>query len=660
MRRHVHRSLLVSLALLGCSSPEPSRDAGTAADVPADRPVEPCAARDPLRRVLFGDLHVHTALSFDAVSWGARNRPADAYRFARGEEVGLGPYDSQGRPSRRVRLARPLDFAAVTDHAEFFGETALCNDPSSPAYESSTCIDQRETTLVSALDYGIALSSQNPQRPRFCRGMSEAMCRARMRTVWDEVQRAANEANDTSSACRFTTFVAYEWTGSPDGRNLHRNVIFRGARVIPDPVSYVEAPTPQRLWSALSSQCIDAGNGCDALVIPHNSNIGGGAMFVERNDDGTPYDRAAAERRARMEPLVEMYQHKGASECIAGLRDPLASEDELCRYEQISAPPCRGPNDPPGCATRCSEGGFALGGGCVEAGDFVRGALRNGRASMRRIGADPFRMGFIGSTDTHNATPGAVDEGAWGGHAARGDDTPAARLEPQRDTRPISINLYSPGGLAAVWAEENSRAAIFDALRRREVYATSGPRITLRVFGGWSLDGDLCDRADLVPRANGAGVPMGATLPARPEGAGAPRFVVSAMQDPMSAPLQRLQVVKGWADATGTHERVYDIDGGDDGASVDVSTCALRGGRGAATRCAVWTDPSFDPAAPAFWYVRALEEPTCRWSRRLCNEQRVDCARVTPNGPLSACCDGSLPDTIQERAWSSPIWFDPR
>lgn len=212
-----------------------------------------------------------------------------------------------------------------------------------------------------------------------------------------------------------------------------------------------------------------------------------------------------------------------------------------------------------------------------------------------------------------------------------------------------------------MWAEENSRAFIFDALRRREGHATSGPRITLRVFGGWSLDADLRARADLVARANAVGVPMGALLPASaPEGAGAPRFVVTAMQDPMSAPLQRVQVVKGWADATGTHERVWDIDGGDDGATVDVATCALRGGRGAATRCAVWTDPAFDPAAPAFWYVRVLEEPTCRWSRRLGNEQRVDCARVAPNGPLSACCDGSLPDTIQERAWSSPIWFDPR
>jgi hypothetical protein len=210
-----------------------------------------------------------------------------------------------------------------------------------------------------------------------------------------------------------------------------------------------------------------------------------------------------------------------------------------------------------------------------------------------------------------------------------------------------------------LWAEENSRESLFAAMRRRESYATSGTRTVVRFFGGWSLPAALCDARDLPAQGYAVGVPMGADLPVRPGSGGAPRFVVSAQRDPMGAPLQRVEIIKGWADARGTYERVYRVSGEATDVSVDPATCAPRGTAGAAARCGVWEDPDFDPAAPAFYYARVLEDPTCRWSRHLCNRLRVDCAAVPMSSPLRACCDGSLPDTVQERAWTSPIWYLP-
>jgi hypothetical protein len=664
-------ALSVTVALAACESAPAApatTDAGSSATTVDDAPrvvVRPdthvaCRRRNPLREPFFGDLHVHTGLSFDAASWGTRARPADAYRFARGESVGLAPYDADGRPTRTARLARPLDFTAVTDHSEFLAETELCTTPGSAIYDTRTCREQRETRLVAATDYALALSSRMPSRPAICREDNAGLCAARLRTVWEETQQAAEEAYDRSDECRFTSFVGYEWTGSPGGNNLHRNVIFRTASVPRSPTSYIEAPTPDRLWSALERDCLATGTPCDVLAIPHNSNQSAGLMFALTTEDGRPYDAAFSARRARLEPLVEVYQHKGSSECIPGAASLLASEDEACRFEQLSGVPCVAPNDPAGCTPLCSvAGGIGLAGACVEPADFVRPALRRGLAEYLRTGADPFHLGFIASTDTHNATPGLVEEGSWPGHAARGDDTPEGRLTPEGMGRPITIRLNSPGGLAVLWAEENTRDSLFGAMRRREAYATSGTRVVVRFFGGWSLPEGLCDAPDLAAQGYALGVPMGSDLPARPAGMSAPAFVVSALRDAMGSALQRVEIVKGWADASGTHERVFRVDGEASGATVDPATCATRGTPGAAARCGVWRDPDFDPAAAAFWYARVLEDPTCRWSRRLCNELHVDCAGVPRGSPLVACCDGSLPDTVQERAWTSPIWYLP-
>ncbi len=674
-------ALAVPLALAACeSSTTPARPLDAAVDAadvvtdtavdapPEDLPrviVRPddhvaCRRRSPLREPFFGDLHVHTALSFDAATWGTRARPADAYRFARGERIDLPPYAADGRATRSAQLTRPLDFTAVTDHSEFLAETNLCTTPGSAIYDSRTCREQRETTFVAATDYAVPLSSRTPVRPIICRGGNEGLCETQLQTVWGEIQQAAEDAYDRTDDCRFTTFVGYEWTGSPGANNLHRNVIFRNRSVPRTPVSYIETPTPDQLWTALERDCLSTGTPCDVLAIPHNSNQSAGLMFAAVTEDGRRYDAAFAARRARIEPLVEVYQHKGSSECIHGAASVLGSEDEACRFEQLTTVPCTAPNDPPGCTPLCSvAGGIALAGACVEPGDFIRPAMRRGLAEYLRTGADPFHLGFVGGTDTHNATSGLVDESSFPGHAGRGDDTPEGLLTPEGMGRPITVRVNSPGGLTVLWAEENSRDSLFAAMRRRESYATSGTRPVVRFFAGWSLPTGLCDARDLAAQGYAMGVPMGADLPARPAGAGAPRFVVSALRDAMGSPLQRLEIVKGWADATGTHERVYRVDGDATGATVDVATCMTRGTPGAAARCGVWEDPDFDAGAAAFWYARVLEDPTCRWSRQLCNRLRVDCATVAAGSALRACCDGSLPDTVQERAWTSPIWYLP-
>ncbi|HJL16514.1 MAG TPA: DUF3604 domain-containing protein [Sandaracinaceae bacterium LLY-WYZ-13_1] len=660
---------LLALAATACDGDGPAdagRDAGPDAGPPdAGPPVivlpddrEPCGERNPLRNAYFGDLHVHTAISFDANAYGTRTRPRDAYRFARGEPIGLPPYDADGEATRTVQLERPLDFAAVTDHAEFFGEIDICTDPSSPGYDSTTCRTYREGDSAMP-DYGelTNLLFMPGLTARVCR-QNPGLCEAREATVWQEIQDAAEEFQDRSAACGFTTFVGYEWTASEGGTNLHRNVLFRGRSVQRVPVSFLDAPTAEAFWARLETTCLDTDTPCDLLAIPHNGNLGGGGMFVPAAEDGSPYDRADAARRARIEPLVEIYQHKGASECIRGLDHPLASEDELCDFEMFHPNLCTGAaDDPDDCVGVCEGGSIGFLGGCVGPGDFARGTLRTGLAEWARVGANPFQLGFIGSTDTHVATSGLVREEGWPGHAGENEDEPADQLQVP-DGALVRGRTASPGGLAVIWAEENSREALFDAMRRRETYATSGPRIVARFFGGWGYPSDLCETTDPVATADADGVPMGGVLPPR-SGDGAPVFFVSALRDALGAPLQRIQVVKGWLEAGETRERVYEIAGDpDNGATVDEATCAPMGD-GFDALCETWTDPDFDPSAPAFWYARVVENPTCRWTRHACNALAPDCDSIDAGDPLFACCDPSIDQTIQERAWTSPIWYEP-
>jgi hypothetical protein len=603
---------------------------------------EPCVHREPERRPFFGDLHVHTAFSQDASTQGTRATPRDAYRFARGEPLGIQPFRADGTPLRTVRLERPLDFAAVTDHAEQIGEVRLCQTPGSPGYDAWACRVYRRFPRVAFFVMN-ARYSAGGTRFDFC-GEDGAGCLAAARTVWQETRDAAEGAYDRSAACRFTSFVAYEWTaGADNGKNLHRNVIFRDEPVPELPTSVMETGIDAaRLWEALERDCVDGLPGCAVLTIPHNSNLDGGLMFQSAETLGGELGNEEARRRARWEPLVEVMQHKGDSECLLSGD----TTDEACGFEKLPYDNFRGRYP-------------LLGADPPRRVQFVREALKRGLALEAKLGANPFRYGLVASTDTHLGTAGLVSERAFPGHGGAG--TPAGEELPEG--LPDALE-FGPGGLAVLFAEENTRAALFAALERRETYGTSGTRPVVRFFGGWSFPADLCERPDFVARGYAEGVPMGGVLPERSAAADAPRFAVSALQDPGSAgepgtPLQRVQIVKGWLADGVTHERVLDVAGGANDASVDLATCAPQGA-GLARLCTVWSDPDFDAQEPAFYYARVLENPTCRWSQHVCVAARVDCAKPETIGAgLEGCCDPLHQPTVQERAWTSPIWYSP-
>ncbi|OQY69387.1 MAG: hypothetical protein B6D46_00155 [Polyangiaceae bacterium UTPRO1] len=613
---------------------------------PYEEPRAACAARNPLRNLYFGDLHVHTALSFDAQAFDVRTTPAEAYGFARGAPVALPPLDVNGVGTRTVQLERPLDFAAVTDHSEFLGEVEECTTPGSPNYDAPTCQLYRGETYSAVRFFGLALTAQQPKRYADVCAPNGQECAVRGAQVWQSVQQAAEQAYDRSSACSFTTFVGYEYTSARATSTMHRNVIFRNDRV-PYPTTYFEEESPRGLWSQLEAGCRDATSGCDVLAIPHNPNESNGHMFAIEYPGARSVaaERGQAAARVAMEPLVEIYQHKGDSECMNGLSGVIGASDEQCDFEKDPRP-FRDCGDGTG-------GGGVTRGGCFSRLDFVRNVLLAGLAEEQRLGVNPYRLGIIAGTDTHNGTTGAVDETTFQGHRGTDDDTPASQLG--NGVLTGGGIQFSPGGIVGVWAEENSRPSIFDALRRREVFGTSGPRMAVRFFGGWDLPAGLCTAPEMIADAYAAGVPMGSLLD--PPTAAAPSFLIAATRDPGTqarpgTPLQRLQVVKGWIDDAGWHQEVFDVAGdGDNGATVDTDTC-VASGPGDDDLCTVWTDPTFDASRRAFYYVRVLENPTCRWSTVTCNA-------LPPDDRPPSCTDPTVPKTVQERAWSSPIWYRP-
>ncbi len=635
-----------------------------------------CQHFDPLRRPLFGDLHVHTRYSFDSFTSGQRNDPWGAYRYAKGEPLAMP--DENGFPTVTTRLRRPLDFAAVTDHAELFGEIHTCSEePYSLAYWTPMCIKTRSEYLILQLlgaSSWTQVITQNevPRDRSYICSLPGSECEQHAARIWENVQRAAEEHYDRSAECRFTTFVGYEYTDTPNYGNLHRNVIFRNDRVTRTAISAIEvgANNIPELWRRLRSECTERGDGCDVMAIPHNSNLARGLMFADPANDSEARDRLA------FEPLVELIQHKAASECRFDrlAQAGVGTSDELCTFEQ---------NDTDSLLALAFFQGELQeeDGGPVGLADFarrnmVRNALKDGLALQARGKINPFKMGFIGSTDTHNAIPGATVEDDYVGHLGRRDS----------GVRNIQDHFQdNPGGLAVVWAEENSRDAIFAAMRRRETYATSGTRPIVRFFAGWELAKDLCDASDFVQRGYD-GVAMGGDLPPAPPG-GRPRFLVSALKDAGTpnfpgTDLQRIQIVKGWVDDLGhAREEVFDVAGSANSeATVDRANCERRGS-GAKQLCAVWQDEAFDPGTPAFYYARVLENPTCRWSTLQCmaagvNPFAEDCdaqaARATnaahqrgASGPIYHwCCQREEEEPfyspiIQERAWTSPIWYQP-
>ncbi|NQX88864.1 MAG: DUF3604 domain-containing protein [Halioglobus sp.] len=634
-------SLLVCGFVVLWSSLSWSAQGAVSEDIAQSEQREPCANVYPLKYPFFGDLHVHTRFSLDASTQGTRTTPAQAYRFARGERIGIQPWTEDGKALRSMQLTRPLDFAMVSDHAELIGEVQMCNTETEEGHNSWECILYRNwprgayylfNTMASVVGSHLGLCGERDQ-----------LCLRASLVPWRDTQAAAEHYYDRSAACTFTTFIGYEWTAldAYTGGNLHRNVVFRNAQVPTLPASFIEHPSASALWASLDATCIQSDSDCDALVIPHNSNMSAGLMFNGLTDDGDPMDPEYAATRARFEPLVEIMQHKGASECFFEVG---VTEDELCAFEQYDKNNIAGLPVAPGPDT-----------------GFTRWALADGLLLQQQVGINPYQFGHIASTDTHLGAPGAVQEDDYLGHG--GDGTPAAKEAPRG--LPDKL-LYNPGGLAVLWAQENSRDALFEAMRRREAYATSGPRIVSRFFAGWSLPPNLCEAPDRIEQAYRRGVPMGAVLHAAPEPGLRPAFLVAASQDPGTAagpgtPLQRIQVIKGWLDAEGNkREEVLDVAGdAANAATVDTKTCETHG-MGFDNLCAVWVDQNFDPTQPAFYYSRVIENPTCRWSQRLCIAAGVDCSRpVSVTEGYEGCCATDHRPMVQERAWSSPIWYTP-
>jgi hypothetical protein len=619
---------------------------------PAPQSASNQAAPNPNMNLYWGELHVHTTESFDASLFGNSLSIEDAYRFAKGE-----PLSTSG--GELMQLSRPLDFVAITDHAEGFGTRTHCDEPNLSLAERAACwlANEPNPMIFKILTAGVrgAAVPGDPSKPagvyqqsarqapkpgsfptcRFGDGALER-CSKNALNDWARYIELADKYNEPGE---LTTLIGYEYSpGMRDQGKHHRNVIFRSNTVPERALSSLDVPNAIELWKGLEAGC---GKGCDFLTIPHSPNKAWGLTYSRFTWDGKQYDNADWRLRQRREPLVEIFQIKGAQECALGV----GATDEECAFEQVFDP-CQ-PGETTGCA--------------FETG-FVRQGLKVGLALEEELGFNPMQVGFISATDSHNSNPGDVEEWDFPGAVGAVTSSAVRRLEDNPATPAFKSRLrfHTPGGLAAVWAPENKREAIFDALARRETYATSGPRLAMRFYAGWDIDEPAVDQPNAIASLMASGVPMGGVLRPNATNETSPGFFVWATQDPMDAPLQSLQMIKGWLDDQGqTQEKVVDIacaDGlsvdpatdrcPDNGASVDLKTCHFSRGSGASELKTVWHDPDYNPAQGAFYYVRALMNPTCRWSS-------YDAIR------LGREPDPSVPATIRERAWSSPIWLDP-
>lgn len=626
---------------------------------------EPCDNYSELRQPFFGDTHVHTSYSFDARAQDTRATPEDAYRFAKGEALLIQPFDENGVGQRKIQIDRPLDFTSVTDHAEFLGEVKICYTPGMQGYSSWPCMLHRNFAVIGMQAFSMKTAIYK-QRFGFCDSEQGdgAYCELEALDRWKSIQAAAEQAYDRTPECSFTSFVGYEWTGltNPNAANLHRNVIFENEHVPTKAVSWVDTPSVEQLWDYLEQDCVANTPGCNAVTIPHNSNISAGLMFqnpavTAEEIPELPVSVEQAQRRARWEPLIELTQHKGESECDS--RQALWAGDEFCNeekfvYDTFGGKPT-GVNEWIPDWLRGAAGDLVPPTELPTANNFVRWALKEGLRQQAEIGVNSLKFGLSAATDTHIAAPGLTQEKGHPGHggAGRGAKEAIVGLPDELEN--------GPGGLTVLWGEQNTRESLFAAMQRKEAYATSGTRPLLRFFGGAGLDKDLCGNVAMVASAYAQGVPMGSDLEPADQ---PPRFLVAVSQDSGTAeypgaPLQRVQIVKGWYKDGEVREQVLDVAGGDNGASVDLNTCK-RIGEGHAQLCTVWEDPDFDPDATAFYYARAFENPSCRWSQYQCNDAGVDCSDPsTISEGFEACCAAEHQRTVQERAWSSPIWYTP-
>ncbi|MCB2063228.1 MAG: DUF3604 domain-containing protein [Novosphingobium sp.] len=574
----------------------------------------------------FGDVHVHTSYSPDASINGTEKvSPDQAYRFAKGEEV-------VADNGMKARLNRPLDFLAVTDHAEFMGVHArlASRDPALATWS----VAQRWAELIEKGDR--AEYFQDMLRTIQRDAPEDRLPDSLKRSIWEDVAATAERHNQPG---RFTALIGYEWTSTVAGDNLHRNVLFRGnasdvAGMIP--FSSQDSRKPEDLWAFLADY--EANSGSKVLAIPHNSNVSNGRMFAPTMSDGAPFTKAYASARARWEPVVEITQMKGDSEA----HPSLSPTDEFADFENWDTTNLFGntPKQP-----------------WMLQYEYVRSALGLGLGYEQELGANPFKLGIIGSTDTHTGLA-ATDEKGFFGKFKGSEPGPDRALGMMGPTGPENWRIGA-SGLAAVWATANTREAIFDAFARREVYGTTGSRIQVRFFGGWNFTKRDVARPDYAEIGYARGVPMGGDL-LRQKGRKAPRFMVLAARDPDGANLDRIQVIKGWVDKHGkVQNRIFDVALSDSrkvdprtgkappvGSTVDLRTASYTNTIGATQLSAVWTDPEFDPQARAFYYVRVLEIPTPRWTAY---DMVAYGLKLPPEIPL----------TVQDRAYTSPIWYNP-
>ncbi len=598
-----------------------------------------CEIRSETGLALFGDIHIHTGLSADAMLFGSRTTPDEAYAFATGKPISIYRTQTTFNEPVEVTIERPLDFAAVTDHAENIAAVSLCLDPESPVYDTEDCAFVRSPlagTSMAAFSSAVQDRFTTMYTSETICGKDRARCKASVHVPWFKIQEAAKKWNQP---CEFTTMVGYEYSPTERGSNLHHNVLFRNHIVMDRPLSMVEVPNPFDFYRTLKTECNDSGTGCEAIAIPHNSNISNGKMF--RVDypgaDNDKERRALAQLRQDMVPVVESFQEKGDSECRNGLWNVLGGEDEHCNFEKYRDWQGAQHQD---CKTTTGNGGFQNI-GCVSRLDFTRYALAEGVAEQARLGVNSLKFGVVGATDNHFGTAADLEE--W---VNDGLQRPVSFVEPGR---------MSTGGMAGVWAEENTREAIFEAFKRREVFATSGPRIKPRLYAASAIDAASCDDTELLEQVMREATPMGGELKVSGD-AKSPAFLVSALADPGTAAhpgtaLQRLQLIKVWpGEDNEIHQAVYDVAvaNGSEKATVDPGSCE-RSGPGAASLCAVWTDPAFNAADNAVYYARVLENPSCRHTGYSC----VDAIEKKP----AFCSDSSIPRVMQERAWTSPIWI---
>ncbi len=619
---------LGALAIAGCSKPAEKVTESTAAAVVAESPAA-VEVTYPTR-AFFGDTHVHTGWSADAGLDGAVTSPEDAFRMARGEEV-------KSNTGQMAKLRRPLDWMVITDHSDGMGtineiragNPEMLADPTIKRWSEAMNSGDEERNRAAVLE-AIDMQS-NGKLP------AEVMNPKWMVSAWEKTIAFADKYNEPG---KFTALIGFEWTpNAGGGDNLHRNIIYRdGADKAKAmlPLTTFQTMDPEKLWQWMSEY--EAKTGGQLLAIPHNGNLSNGRMFEETTFTGGPMTRAYAEARAKWEPLFEVSQIKGQSES----HPSLSPNDEFSSWDLWDRGNLNGEDKKPG----------------MYRTEYWREALKSGLKLDASLGANPFKYGANAATDTHTGLPTADDDNFWG--KFRGLEPSPTRWKPPvvGGGRPGAIYGWeqAASGYMGVWATANTRESLWDAMKRRETFATTGPRMTVRFFGGFGFEeGDV---ADLVKAGYAKGVPMGGDLPASPDGK-APTFLIAAMKDPEGANLDRVQVIKGWLGADGrTYENVYDVKWSGDrvpgadgklpsvGNTVDVKTATYQNSIGAPELVASWSDPDFDAKLKAVYYVRVLEIPTPRWTA-------YDASRFKSKMPAKVTM------TQQERAFTSPIWYMP-